>query len=266
MSSKHVGVCKKCGKETEYRFKSRIKDYCSHACANAANAPGRRNDKTIEYKCDNCSCKFSVKERSASYREKIGRPPRFCCMACSLQYAAAHAIRHVCPVCNTEFTGRSSRRYCSRGCAARAASTPGSVWSESGVHDRAARAKYMREYVEANRGRHNECAREWWAEHREQKYAQQVARRGAGRLSVEELSQVYERDRYRCVVCCSQDNLQVDHVVPVARGGRSVVSNLQILCATCNQSKGSKEFISWIEETYGVDLSGLRAESQEIRA
>ena len=34
--------------------------------------------------------------------------------------------------------------------------------------------------------------------------------------------------------------LHVDHIKPVSRGGKSVLSNLQTLCEDCNCGKGSK--------------------------
>jgi 5-methylcytosine-specific restriction endonuclease McrA len=30
----------------------------------------------------------------------------------------------------------------------------------------------------------------------------------------------------------------LDHVIPVAKGGQSVLENLQLLCAECNRLKG----------------------------
>jgi 5-methylcytosine-specific restriction endonuclease McrA len=34
--------------------------------------------------------------------------------------------------------------------------------------------------------------------------------------------------------------LQIDHIIPVAKGGKSVSSNLRVLCNKCNASKGAK--------------------------
>lgn len=41
-----------------------------------------------------------------------------------------------------------------------------------------------------------------------------------------------------CANCGETSDLVIDHVVPVAKGGRSEFSNLQLLCATCNRLKG----------------------------
>lgn len=255
---KHQKKCEWCGNVFEYKFPCKAHRFCSHACANAATKTVRQPEKIVAYTCANCGNQFSMKSHVASHREKIGQPPRFCSVSCCSEYAARHAIRHTCPCCGVEFTGRASKKYCSSKCAALVKSTPGSVWSESGVHDKAARAAYMRQYTEAHREQHNARAREWWANHPGLKAAQRISRRGSGRLSVAQIAEVYERDRHMCAVCCSTENLQVDHIVPVSRGGRSVMSNMQILCATCNQSKGAKDFFLWVEETYGVDLSELR--------
>jgi 5-methylcytosine-specific restriction endonuclease McrA len=53
-------------------------------------------------------------------------------------------------------------------------------------------------------------------------------------------SEVFARDGYRCVACGSVDDLCVDHIIPVSRGGDTVLSNLQTLCGTCNRKKGNR--------------------------
>ena len=52
--------------------------------------------------------------------------------------------------------------------------------------------------------------------------------------------QVWRRDNGRCVQCRSKQNLQFDHIIPVAEGGATTIDNLQLLCQSCNLSKGAK--------------------------
>ena len=49
---------------------------------------------------------------------------------------------------------------------------------------------------------------------------------------------VFICDKYRCVKCGSRENLEIDHMVPLARGGSSRLENLQLLCQDCNRRKG----------------------------
>ena len=52
---------------------------------------------------------------------------------------------------------------------------------------------------------------------------------------------LFERQNHRCVICGKRrtlKNLQVDHVIPVVRGGPDNISNFQLLCPACNQRKG----------------------------
>ncbi len=50
---------------------------------------------------------------------------------------------------------------------------------------------------------------------------------------------VLKRDRI-CQYCGTDQNLHVDHKIPMARGGKAVMSNLQALCDRCNLRKGKK--------------------------
>jgi 5-methylcytosine-specific restriction endonuclease McrA len=43
----------------------------------------------------------------------------------------------------------------------------------------------------------------------------------------------------RCAVCGGTENLEVDHKIPVIRGGLHIVDNFQCLCAICNRSKAT---------------------------
>ena len=49
---------------------------------------------------------------------------------------------------------------------------------------------------------------------------------------------VWKRDGGKCVKCGSQENLEFDHIIPLAMGGSSTARNIQLLCETCNRSKG----------------------------
>lgn len=51
---------------------------------------------------------------------------------------------------------------------------------------------------------------------------------------------IYERDNHRCCKCGRRtDDLEIDHIIPIAKGGKSTCDNLQTLCHKCNYNKGS---------------------------
>jgi hypothetical protein len=63
---------------------------------------------------------------------------------------------------------------------------------------------------------------------------------------------IYERDSFQCVYCGSSENLTIDHCRPKAKGGQTLSSNCVTACRSCNQSKGSSNWLSWMRATFGI--------------
>lgn len=83
MSGPHIGTCKRCGKQTEYRYPSKVRDYCSHACSNAAKWDQRKRAETKTYSCAQCGGVFTRLAYQVTAREKAGKQIKFCSAACS---------------------------------------------------------------------------------------------------------------------------------------------------------------------------------------
>lgn len=58
---------------------------------------------------------------------------------------------------------------------------------------------------------------------------------------------ILKRDNFKCCACGASPakdpsvDLHVDHIIPWAKGGETVVDNLQTLCSKCNLGKGDME-------------------------
>ena len=60
-----------------------------------------------------------------------------------------------------------------------------------------------------------------------------------GHISPDLRQLVWLRDNGACTNCGSNIELQFDHIIPVAMGGATNEENLQILCGSCNRTKGN---------------------------
>jgi len=62
---------------------------------------------------------------------------------------------------------------------------------------------------------------------------------------------ILKRDGFRCQICGRTQldgaKLEVDHIIPVSKGGKTVMSNLQTLCDRCNIGKSNKVDESFLD-------------------
>ena len=61
---------------------------------------------------------------------------------------------------------------------------------------------------------------------------------------------VLKRDKYKCQICSRSPStdpeleLEVDHILPVSKGGENDIDNLQTLCIYCNRGKGNDDSLN----------------------
>lgn len=56
-------------------------------------------------------------------------------------------------------------------------------------------------------------------------------------LFCRDMRKVLINENSKCNFCESKINLQIDHIIPVMKDGKNIMSNCQILCKKCNNKK-----------------------------
>lgn len=72
------------------------------------------------------------------------------------------------------------------------------------------------------------------------KYRERLKMAGAGGDYEQHRDAVYLRDGGRCVYCGSSENLCIDHMKPIIRGGTNEILNLATACKACNSGKSGR--------------------------
>lgn len=56
-------------------------------------------------------------------------------------------------------------------------------------------------------------------------------------LNQKQWDELCRRYDYRCLCCGEHKPLEIDHIVPISKGGTNTIDNVQPLCRECNQKK-----------------------------
>ena len=63
-------------------------------------------------------------------------------------------------------------------------------------------------------------------------------------VSYEAKQYIWARDEGRCRKCGATNELQFNHIIPLAKGGSHNADNLQVLCSPCSRAKSSRSTAS----------------------
>lgn len=97
-------------------------------------------------------------------------------------------------------------------------------------------AAYQREWTANNLDRAREINRRKY--HKRRSLTKDTMIPGIWKLLIEAYGEA-------CLKCGSDDILTIDHIKPIALGGDNSFENLQILCKSCNSSKGHRSCVDY---------------------
>lgn len=154
----------------------------------------------------------------------------------------------------------------------RRARNPEKYLEKSRIHEEKNREKrkaQARERYAANKAHYQEKTRIWrknnpekvseghkkWVANNPEKaaavYRAKRARKknAAGSHTIEDIASIRDMQKDKCAICCTKlkGMGQIDHIMPLAKGGSDSRSNLQLLCSSCNAKKWAHDPIDYMQ-------------------
>lgn len=116
-------------------------------------------------------------------------------------------------------------------------------WSEAHIIKR---RKRIKSYYEKNKGKYLA-----WCHARRARIAQ-----SGGSFTPAQIAALYDKQDANCAACWSLlfCGYEIDHIVPVSKGGSSDISNIQLLCMSCNRSKHNKDNRTFLSSVFASGL------------
>ena len=119
---------------------------------------------------------------------------------------------------------------------------------------KAARKDYNRRYYLQHRERYAKNRKRWKAANRERLAVYDNTRRARetfrqpGGLKAKEWLAILNMAGRRCIYCGSGQQIEMDHLIPLVRGGEHTKENVAPACLACNRAKGAmtrEEFVEF---------------------
>ncbi len=148
-------------------------------------------------------------------------------------------------------------------------------WRQGQSRDR---ADYWPQHYAANRERECARSRQYYSEHQEERveYTRQWkqenpeknrdlghryrARKANVTIGEVDIAAICDRDKV-CIYCGSAEDLTIDHLTPLARGGPHQQDNLAVACRRCNSRKSTKTYEEFKEASDGQESTGAMSGS-----
>lgn len=139
-------------------------------------------------------------------------------------------------------------------------------WARAGYHRYAAQRKekvgaYQAQHPNEVKGWKTKYARsEKGLERKRQKEGKRRALKqasGAETVPAWVVAKLFDLFEQHCVWCTTRKATQLDHIIPLSKGGPHIATNLAPSCATCNLSKSAKDPHTWAQKC-GVNFEGLQ--------
>ena len=181
----------------------------------------------------------------------------------------------LCLDCSADISGRGNRSFCCVDCAKTRAclrqqeyyqlakETPGykeRIQKAKGryrqtAHGKNQRREYQRQYHHTPAGkayrRYYRSTDTFQLQHRQHQHSRRARQRNQlGIVTDGMIARLHASAK--CAICVKRftkaNPMQIDHIVPLAKGGLHDDSNLQALCAKCNQSKNARDPLEFARE------------------